>query len=100
MSRTRLATIIAAHSCRVRGVVYRFQLEFFATEPQWSRVRCLLGVRVNSDTHKEGTVLNVLVRGATLPAEVLSLLNDALAASITDRDEAASALPVRSAVDG
>jgi hypothetical protein len=86
MSQTKLRALIGTHRCRVNGVEYRFTLELFAVEPKWTGGRVLLSVRVAGDSpvDVDGAVLNILLQSRASSADVLSLLNDALAAQLAN----------------
>jgi len=93
MSQTKLRALIGAHRCRVNGIVYRFALERFAVEPKWTGGRVLLSVRVAGDSpvDGDGAVLNILLPSRASSADVLSLLNDALAAQLANSGPSAIA---------
>lgn len=84
MSESKYRSLFATHSCRVHGIVHRFNLAAFGGEPKWSGARCLLSVRVSSDAGDNDAVVHLLVRAGAGSAEVLSLLHDALVVHLGD----------------
>ena len=80
MLKTEISTAIDDHSHDVRGVRYRFRLEWAALEPRWSSrsARYLLAIEVLTDASSGSSTMHVVTRAGTNRTDLLRLVEDAL----------------------
>ena len=80
MLKTEIRTVIDDHSHDVRGVRYRFRLQWAALEPRWSSrsARYLLGIEVLTDAGSSSTTMHVVICPGTNRTDLLRLVEDAL----------------------
>ena len=80
MRKTEIRTVIDAHSHDLRGVRYRFRLQWAALEPRWSSrsARYLLAIEVVTDARSGSPTMHVVTRAGTNRTDLLRLLEDAL----------------------
>ena len=80
MLKTEIGTVIGDHSHDVRGVRYRFRLQWAALEPRWSSrsARYLLAIEVLTDSGSGSSTMHVVTRAGTTRTELLRLIEAAL----------------------
>ena len=80
MLKTEIRTAIDDHSHDVRGVRYRFRLQWAALEPRWSSraARYLLAIEAITDARSDSATVHVVTRAGTNRTDLLRLVEDAL----------------------
>jgi hypothetical protein len=80
MLKTEIKTVIDDHSHDVRGVRYRFRLQWAALEPRWSSRAALylLAIEVLTDARSGSATIHVVARAGTNRTDLLRLVEDAL----------------------
>jgi hypothetical protein len=80
MQKTEIRTVIDHHSHDVRGVPYRFRLQWAALEPRWSSrsARYLLAIEVLSEVRSGSSTMHVVTRVGTNRTDLVRLVDEAL----------------------